>query len=891
MNIRNRVKSLSSVASRDEWLLPNIETIDLSFRVGESMLAEWVIGYDPAAVLRELAQNEYDAGGSWLQVSFGKDVLEVTGNGFPIDKNGWRRLSVMLGTGHVHGSEDEVAAKTNGIGSKNFGLRSLFLFGDQIYVRSNGRQMVLDLARGTPRDPIPDVSSQGTRGIQIHVPYRASESGSFRAFDLDAEPVMLDGLAKNIASTLIKLADHGKRKSLREVIVTSDRHSRRISWKQSVQKLPANRRGVTLLHRRVSVMDNHSDRFAIEELEWQRALPIPGHFSNQRIPGYFPERGDRVRLGLSIQTERRRLPKQNAGGILFYPIGVRGSFTGNAISINGPFEMDYDRSQVITPENSQFNGWLLDRAAELTVELLGVEWFSCFGARAYAVAGQLSESTLPRYVEAVRERLKSANCWPTNHTTGRVTNRPGLAAAHDLHIPDAPQLNVFLEEQECLHSGLRKNAVIRKLAQECGVKSFTLNSLVRLRCAGESSDHLTTELDSWESKLHFIPFPDSWRDLHRQIQFADALDALSPYLSRHNKNDLKQAQTTMTADGTLEALEGLYHVPDEIGDSCPLPASSRLHQDLCGKTALRKLCNPFNAVQWVREVAERSAENRATDEERRALYRYLISIDGRLPSRVRAVVSKSPVLLDHTDGWVAPRSITSRKTKGARLFGPILHLPKKEYVANRALARLLSFKERVTSDDAVQFAELVASNPEMAERFERALNRHSHLLTRRTVERIRSIRCLRSNDEKMQAPEDLYLETPKIRACVGPAGPFPVGRMTALYKRIGCRTHPKPNDILTYLEALRVERQPPPQPHILYPELVRALERNGSAPDSRSDEPILWIVDRFATPNETLICGRRTSLFEGALPYVTGLKTETKKAYLALVSCQVSIDG
>ena len=154
------------------WRPPELDTSELQHRYGDSVLLEFVRGHGPSAVLRELIQNEYDADGSALQVVFNETELEVRGNGTPINQKGWRRLSVTLGTGSVSHFKDELKEKENGIGSKNFGLRSLFLFGDRIYVRSNGRQTLLDLYQGALETPQPDLTTDGMQGVRIHVPYR-----------------------------------------------------------------------------------------------------------------------------------------------------------------------------------------------------------------------------------------------------------------------------------------------------------------------------------------------------------------------------------------------------------------------------------------------------------------------------------------------------------------------------------------------------------------------------------------------------------------------------------------------------------------------------------------------------------------------------------------------
>ena len=123
-------------------------------RYTTSILEQFVLSHSFADVLRELAQNEYDAGGRRLAVTFGETSLQITGDGNPIDAKGWRRLSVTLGTGVEYGTGRSIEEKVNGLGSKNFGLRSLFLFGDQIRIRSGGRWTVLDVQRGTPEKPL-----------------------------------------------------------------------------------------------------------------------------------------------------------------------------------------------------------------------------------------------------------------------------------------------------------------------------------------------------------------------------------------------------------------------------------------------------------------------------------------------------------------------------------------------------------------------------------------------------------------------------------------------------------------------------------------------------------------------------------------------------------------
>ena len=116
--------------NRGSWNLPDLDNLDLEFSFGESVLSEFVSGHDAFGVLRELVQNEFDAKGTKIEILFGEESVLILGNGKPIDASGWKRLSVMLGKGQVAGSDRVIEPKMNGIGSKNFGLRSLFLLGD-----------------------------------------------------------------------------------------------------------------------------------------------------------------------------------------------------------------------------------------------------------------------------------------------------------------------------------------------------------------------------------------------------------------------------------------------------------------------------------------------------------------------------------------------------------------------------------------------------------------------------------------------------------------------------------------------------------------------------------------------------------------------------------------
>ena len=114
--------------------------------------------------------------------------------------SGCRSSSALAGCG---GDDTErVNPKTNGIGSKNFGLRSLFLFGDQIYVRSGGHVAILDLPTletGRVRDP---AWWRGT-GVRLKVPYRRRTFEKLEPFTAEEEKRVFETMAGGMLATLV----------------------------------------------------------------------------------------------------------------------------------------------------------------------------------------------------------------------------------------------------------------------------------------------------------------------------------------------------------------------------------------------------------------------------------------------------------------------------------------------------------------------------------------------------------------------------------------------------------------------------------------------------------------------------------------------------------------
>ena len=902
------VQSLSDLDSLD------LDALPLSFEVGDSLLPEFVLEHDAADVLKELVQNEYDAGGSHVRLAFGTDSLAVRGDGRGVDAAGWRRLSVMLGHGRVAGSAREVEAKTNSIGSKNFGLRSLFLYGDLILVRSRGKETLLHLSKGTLPSPQRAPGSPTRGGVEITVPYRRVANDKLAPFGVDRERKALERYSADMSEVLIKLAQPGARRSLTRVTVTSERCNRSLSWSQSVRVVPTAGRGVTALLRRIIMRDTSRDggqptrhRTELQELEFQKACPVPSDLVGQPIPRYFKIADGRIRIGLSLRMRGKRVDI-SAYGILFYPLGVPRAFSGNAANLCAPFQMESDRSDIIAPENSPWNQWLLKEAADFTLELLVSDWFDRFGADAYLAIKEQEPPFVPEYSERVKEGLAEDRVWPTRV---RRAGRPRVMCATDLAVPNPTDLDGFIDPKFSLHEKLASNAHVREMAVSAGAKMFSVDSLVHLRCAaeepsestdGESEedtptwkrklmeitgeaddeggggvirtpgcDDLATPLDDTEADHHYPDFPRPLKSLQLQLRFADALDRNYRRASREYKEDLGASPVTLTAAGTLDAPAArLYVVEPEIARACPVPESKQLHPALADKKVIARLCKQFDPSAWALDVARRADQSDASDEERRALYRYLLSSHAHLSARAKSMLRNLPVLLDHAGVWVAPSLILAKRTALASRLAPVLHFPHRDYSRDPSIAKALRFRGKIDREDIVTYALTIRDHPDRAPAFEETLLKSGALPTSGLAKKLREIEFLRDNSGDLGAPPSLYVRSALTLACLGAEGPFVAGDHTALYKRLGCRTAPQSGDIVANLARLREAGLRPKRLDEIYPALVDALRSEKVSTSKYESEAIVWSGSSYNTPEDTLLGSRHRARFFEAVPQVVG---------------------
>jgi hypothetical protein len=854
----------------DQYLaIPEI-TADMRQRVGSSQIDEFVLGHSAADILRELVQNEFDACGSQIGIRFKDTMLEITGTGRDIVPKGWRRLSVLIGTGEVLGdsSGEIITPKESSIGSKNLGMRSLFRFGDQIHVRSAGRMATLDLRTFTAGRQT-DSATKGRKGVLIQVPYRSIPLRKFVPFTAVREAGDLAEIERVLFPTLVKLALPGRTPGIRALSVNSERLGRQLEWRQEVKTERSRIPGIAMLRRTGRLATRGTDgmrrRQRHEELEFARSVKIPAKYAGVDFPAYYGSE-PWVRIAVSISLKAGR-PITDRSGFCYYPLQAGQARTGCAVSISAPFQLDAERTRLLA--DSDWNSWLSGQAADLVADLLGPDWFGRFGRAAYDLVLRQGQED-GTFADLVLAQLKERACWPNASAEWSV--------AKSLVVPADPALSGHLEGKHYLHPDLATDPRISELAVRCGAKWFTIDSLVRLRCAGEKLGGLETRVGS-AADYHYTNYASHAPDPEVQHRSASALTVLAKKLSPENRRDLRQTPSTLTATGRLEAAEELVRVSPDMWEACPEPLESRLHPLLHDDLAIARQCRPFELARWIEEAAGRAADGAIAPSEHEALYRHLLMPETKLSSRLVGIVRRSPVLKDDQGNWARPDSLALIPGRDARLLGRVVRGPAAAVRQRPDLLDRLAIRRKVVGDDLVALAQAVEASPELAEPFEELLRRQAGLLVAKVVAGLSKIRFLRSRAGSLIAPSRARLPTSINLSCLSEEVLLADDRV--LYRRLGCPARPGSQMLLEIIERARAAAVPAPVPHQLYPALVEALIAERHPTVDLADLPVLHVNGYFVTPNATLVALRPPRCLQEAIPVIRG-GGGISMAYLAL---------
>lgn len=863
-------------ANANEWSPPVVEDA-FKTTIGSSVIDQFVSGHSLSDVLRELVQNEFDAGGNSLDIQFSNSALTVSGSGKPISADGWLRLSAVLGTGRRIGEPDnsiEIPAKENGIGSKNFGLRSLFLIGDRIFIRSNGKMAILDLPKVGSQE-LTDEDSRDAPGVRIHVPFRETAFHDIHPFTFERESDAFARLPDELLSTLTKLALPGRKRGIGRLDIRSERTGQSLAWRQSAKTEKCKLKGVSCVHRvgnliRTKGTDVPKERQKFGEYEFTRLVEVPPEFEAEKFPPYYRS-GLNAKVSVSVPVRGKSIDR-NAIGAFYYPLAAGDTHTGNGVSVSAPFSLDADRSNLI---ESDWNTWLMNEAGRLVCDLLVGDWYERFGADAFLVIDP-GHGNPPTFVESIRDKLKSEACWPSRERNGK---RATFEIIENIVVPNHLSLDGFVDDCFYLDDSFAKNPRAKEMALSFGAKKYSVNSLVTLRCAASSDSTLSTRIPDEQAKHYFVEYEEALSDEERQVKMAEALS--QNRLSNENRYDLKNTQSTLAADGSLRTANDLYRIEPEIWDACPIPPRRRLHRRLIDHKAISQLCSPFDIERWVRELSDRAAEGEIDEDERETLYEYLLNNGVKIRRNTLAKVKDSPVVKDHRGNWISPNELVHISKSNFDVLEPVLHGPAKELVRSAEFFKRLKIRQKLRSADLIDMAEHVSSAQKCAEEFENLLSRHLDLLKRPTIAKLREIPFMLSRAETLAKPTDLHLANALNEACLDDPTILLRSGNTTLYRKLGCRETPSLDALISEVARRRDVNQAPSEISHFYSALVDAMRlENQDLTDYELDE-ILWVDGGYRSPWSTVVGSQIPKYFSNAVPHYKGRQT-IEKSYASL---------
>jgi hypothetical protein len=179
---------------------------------------------------------------------------------------------------------------------------------------------------------------------------------------------------------------------------------------------------------------------------------------------------------------------------------------------------------------------------------------------------------------------------------------------------------------------------------------------------------------------------------------------------------------------------------------------------------------------WASDIAGRlKARDSVSEDERNALYNFLLRDPLALSRKTRGALRTVPVARNHRGEWVAPEHLKVLRGRSAQILEPVLHFPAAELAKVRNIEKMWRFKRTIEAEDLIAYASLVVANPQLSDDFEETLDRHRSLLKAKLVRDLAGVPFLRCTLGRTAAPAEASLRTLLTEACLGSAGLFPEG--------------------------------------------------------------------------------------------------------------------
>lgn len=534
---------------------------------------QFVNGLRGDDLLVELIVNELDARSSHTIIDFGPDRLICAGDGDAIGADGWARLRRIKGAGHA------VKAKVGMFGVKNHGLKACFTIGNDILVRSGGKQILQTLfADGRRKPPFPGVRvperddpEAPASGTRIEVSYRRraftvphGEAIAFAAIDDDRIAAMYEEAVALLPKRLMGVMRPGilSRYTLElrhhrlgsRIFTFVAGRTRRVG--DAVTFFRECREGDQMIEREQACI-------AVSGL---RSTTMPTFFQadHHRVANkpLFARDGLIVEVGWNVAPDGR---PTGGAGTLRYPIAYpdnegRGS-AGGGYHISGPFVSGTERHG-LAAQSSDWNDRIIDAGDRLATTIMADLLLSRFGAPALDLLADLPAKRL----KAATERLLRARVLPVVDRAGcAITERP----KGKMLVPS------YAAPPHAWAAALARVAPAEMAIVDPATPPSLLGLLAGGGCEGWGKDHRRFDEGNVLDRLRVVDAPYfPWASkteratvLGDAVMAAAHLDALLPVLERASTDARPNG-----SDAHLPDTGGVLHPLAELSRGASVPA-------------------------------------------------------------------------------------------------------------------------------------------------------------------------------------------------------------------------------------------------------------------------------------------------------------------------------
>jgi len=663
-------------------------------------------------IITELVQNDLDADARKTSISFGKTQLICEGDGDPVEKKGWARLTYIRGAG------DQVPRKRNRIGIKNHGLKTCFTISDDIIIRSDGKLLHQTLYKnGRDQPPLPgafdspviDAESPMT-GCRVEVPYRArdlvTKVGEPLLFPAPSSQ-KIDELFLNACREIPQRFLGVIRPKFRDQYTIELRHHRLGHTRFEFRCGRLRKSGRMQLFSRVCKVfgDQETKIPIVRERACFFALSLPSKVPKE-IPSFY--RASRGFLGeIAWSVNSRGTPVQTCGHLRYpitYPAKTTTARNWLGVHYSGPYVSDLERHG-ISESAKTLNSYITESCDAMLIKLLHKVLIPRFGPKALTLLvdpGAPNNERLLRMVEYILE-AGSIPLLPRMLRTKKGNRRASKRSRKRMRFGPYKRRNGETARFVIPCFTWKPAKVSALLSELCPIEEEQIHPktpeeivgiLTDGDCVGHCEDHVEFNEQDLIKRLRLAPdayfeWPSdkAWRaelgNPDIAIKYLDVVNetyGTDAQLNSDAREKLKNKMFLPDSQGRATCFSELYLCRDLPTDLPNLTMPPILHP----RVSLHPL---FRRRNWrpppyrIGDFLKNSDIANANEETRRAFWRWLCKNWRAVPQKNRSSLADLPIWPDRAGNLVSfDKLCQPKQSRSARILSTTLHLPSPQFL-------------------------------------------------------------------------------------------------------------------------------------------------------------------------------------------------------------------